>query len=125
MHDVTNKAVISPQLTKTGLFVVQNLKKRSTHHNVVPLVQFDGQISVRLDPLGIGRVHDCLRGGPDGDGLGQLSFSGSGDPGHFRREICDVVFFLLQGGLGHEDGEVAVLHAQLLDLTVEEGLFKN
>ena len=26
-HDDTDKAVISPQLTKTGLFVVQSLKK--------------------------------------------------------------------------------------------------
>lgn len=33
-----------------------------------------------------------------------------------------MAFFLLQGGLRHEHGEVAVLHAQFPDLPVKEGL---
>jgi hypothetical protein len=61
---------------------------------------------------------------PDGNRLGQLCFSGSCDPSDFRREVGDVVLLLLQGSLRHEDGEVAVLDAQLLDLAVEKRLKK-
>ena len=62
---------------------------------------------------------------PDSNRLSQLCFSGSCDPSDFRREVGDVVLLLLQGRLRHEDGEVAVLDAQLLDLAVEKRLKKN
>ncbi len=61
---------------------------------------------------------------PDGNRLGQLCFARSCDPSNFRREVSDVVLLLLQGRLRHEDGEVAVLDAQLLDLAVEKRLKK-
>lgn len=32
-----------------------------TDHNVAPLVEFDGEVSVRLDPFGVGRVHHCKK----------------------------------------------------------------
>ncbi len=62
---------------------------------------------------------------PDSNRLSQLCFSGSCDPSNFWREVSDVVLLLLQGRLRHEDGEVAVLDAQLLDLAVEKRLKKN
>lgn len=30
-----------------------------THHNVAPLVEFDGQVSVGLHPLCISGIHHC------------------------------------------------------------------
>ena len=57
-----------------------------THHNAAPLVELDGQISVRLHPLGVGWVHDGLAGGADGDGLRQLSLSWLGHPSHLHTQ---------------------------------------
>lgn len=37
-------------------------------------------------------------------------------------EVFNVGFFLLQSGLRHKHGEVAVLHTHFLDLRVKEGL---
>ena len=41
---------------------------------------------------------------------------------YLRREVTDMRLLPLEGGVGDEDGEVAVLHTQLLDLTVEKVL---
>lgn len=42
-----------------------------------------------------------------------------GDPSDLWGETLNVVLLLLQSRLGHEHWEVAVLHAELLDLVVE------
>lgn len=47
--------------------------KYETDHHVTPLVEFDGQVSVGLDPFGVGWVHHGLTGGSDSDRLSQLS----------------------------------------------------
>ena len=91
-----------------------------SYHDVVPLVELDWQVSVGLDPLGVGRVHDGLAGGTNRDGLGKLGLARPGHPGHLRREVGDVVLLLLQRRLRHEDGEVAVLNAELLNLAVKK-----
>ena len=41
---------------------------------------------------------------------------------YLRGKVGDVFFLALQGRLGHEAGEVAVLHAHLFDLCVDEFL---
>ena len=92
----------------------------TTHHHVVPLVQLDGKVSVGLDPLGVGRVHHCLAGWPHRYGLGQVRVPGLGHPGNLGGEVGDVVLLLLQGSVGHEDGEITILDSELLDLGVEE-----
>lgn len=33
------------------------VKVPDTDHNITPLVEFDWQVSVRLDPFSIGRIH--------------------------------------------------------------------
>ena len=43
-----------------------------TYHYVAPLVDTNGEVPVRLDPLSDGRVHDGFRCGPHGNGLSQL-----------------------------------------------------
>lgn len=70
-------------------------RRWATHHDVVPLVEFERQVVVGLDPLGVGRVHDRLAGRTDGDGLGQLRLAGARHPGHFRSKVGDVVLLLL------------------------------
>ena len=44
-----------------------------------------------------------------------------GDPGNLGREALDVVLFPLEDGLGHKHGEVGVVDAESLDVTVEPG----
>jgi hypothetical protein len=56
------------------------------HHNVVPLVELEGQVPVGLDPLGVGGVHHRLAGGADGDGFSQLAVPGPRHPRH----LCTV-----------------------------------
>ena len=102
-----------------------NCEGLHSYHDVVPLVELDGQVSVGLDPLGVGRVHDGLAGGTNCDGLRQFRFAGPGHPGHLRSEVGDVVLLFLQRRLRHEDGEVAVLHAKLFDLAIEKCLKKS
>lgn len=93
-----------------------------TYHHVAPLVEPDGQVSVRLHPLRIRRIHDCFTGRTNGNGFCQLCFARSCNPSNLWGKVGHVRLLRLQGALGHEHGEVAVLHAQLLDLGVEEVL---
>jgi len=51
--------------------------------DIGPLVDFKRQISVRLDPLGISRLHDGFRRGPDGDVFRQFRLALACDPGDF------------------------------------------
>lgn len=44
-------------------------------HNVGPLVDHHWQVSVRVNPLGKGRVHDRLRRGSDGNWLSQFTLA--------------------------------------------------
>lgn len=37
--------------------VQSRFPKEDTDHNITPLVEFDWQVSVRLDPFSIGRIH--------------------------------------------------------------------
>ncbi len=89
-------------------------------NNVVPLVELERQVAIRLNPAGVGRVHDCLTSGTNGDWLGEICLTGLGHPGDLGREVGDVVLFALQCGFGDEYREVAVVDANVLDLLVEE-----
>lgn len=109
-----------------GTVFKQNIDKfnfyLTTHHNVVPLVELDREISVRLDPFGVGRVHNRLTGWADGNGLGQLGVAGSCHPGHLRGKVGNMIFLFLKSCLRNEDWEVTILDAQFLYLSVEESL---
>lgn len=114
-------------------------------NNAAPLVQSQRKVSVRSDPLGIVRVHGCLRCGADGKGFMQVVASTSfvrvpldrdkatfirelkntmirclrlSHPRHLCRKALDVLFFLLEVLCRNEHGKVRVLDAQFLDLMV-------
>ncbi len=61
--------------------------------DVGPLVELEWKVSVALDPVGIGWIHDGLTGGSDGDGFSEVRFTRLGDPCNFRRESFDMVLF--------------------------------
>jgi hypothetical protein len=90
--------------------------------NVVPLVQLEGQVAVRLDLAGEVGVHGGLRGWAHGDGLLQIRLSTLGNPGNFGSEALDVLLLTLQVVCADEDGEVGVSDLQRLDLVVEPSL---
>ena len=87
-------------------------------NDVGPLVEEQGQVTVRPDPLGVGRVHDCLGGRPDRDGLRHLALSRLGNPSDLGSEARYVVLLLIKRLLSHKHGEVAVLHTDLLEKRV-------
>jgi hypothetical protein len=90
--------------------------------NVVPLVQLEGQVAVRLDLASEVGVHGGLRGWAHGDGLLQIRLSTLGNPGNFGSEALDVLLLTLQVVCADEDGEVGVSDLQRLDLVVEPSL---
>lgn len=97
-----------------------NEKELLTYDDIVPLIELERQVSVGLDPLGIGRVHNRLRRGADGNRFGQVAITRLGDPGHLGSKVGDVCLLLLQCLVRHEHGEVTVLDTQLLNLAVKE-----
>lgn len=52
--------------------------------------------------------------------LGPVSNKPSLEMIYLWGKVCDVGLLLLQSSLGHKHGEVAVLHAQLLNFPVKE-----
>mmetsp|Transcript_77439 Transcript_77439/g.185623 ORF Transcript_77439/g.185623 Transcript_77439/m.185623 type:complete len:295 (-) Transcript_77439:581-1465(-) len=90
--------------------------------HAAPLVQPDGQVPVRLDPVGVCRVHGGLAGWPDGHGLIDLLVAELGDHRELRGKVVQVVAFLLHVALRDEHWEVAVLYPQELDLAVKPPL---
>ncbi len=49
--------------------------------NIRPLIDFQGQVAVRLDPLREGGVHDSLTSGTEGNWLGHVGGTRFGHPG--------------------------------------------
>lgn len=80
----------------------------------VPLVQLEGQISVRTNPLGVVGVHHRLGRGTNRDRLLEVRLTSAGDPRDLGRETLDVVLLPLEHLGRHKHGEVGVLHAELL-----------
>lgn len=91
-------------------------------HNVGPLVQFYRKVSVTLDPVGVGRVHDRLACGSDSNGLSKVRLTRFGNPGDLRSKPFNVVLLYLQRLFGNKHGEVGVLDSVCLDELVEEDL---
>lgn len=90
--------------------------------DAAPLVQLDGEVSVRLDPVGVRRIHRRLARGTDRHGLLDLGVAELRDHGQLRGEVAEVVGLLLHVALGDEHGEVAILNPHLLNLGVEPPL---
>ncbi len=87
--------------------------------DVVPQVHEQRQVPVGLDPV-LDRVRDDrLRRRPDGERLLELLAARVGHPRDLRVEALDVLGFLLQQRLGHEQREVDVAVARALDVPVQ------
>lgn len=94
-------------------------------NDVGPLVELQGQVTMRLDPLSVCRVHNRLGSGTHCNGFGEISTAALSNPSDFRRETFNVILLLVQRFLGDEHGEVSILHIVLLDDIVEEFLFTS
>jgi hypothetical protein len=91
--------------------------------NVGPLVEFEGQISVTLDPVSVGRIHNSFAGRPDGNGLSKIAFSRFGHPSNFGSKTFDMVFFNLERTFGNEHGEVSIFDSVGFNESIEESLY--
>ena len=75
-----------------------------------------------MDPFGIGRVHNGLTSGTDGDWFRHLTLSTLCDPSNFRRKAFDVTFFFIQCSLCHKHREIAILNANFFYTHVNKAL---
>ena len=88
--------------------------------DIGPLVKEQRQVTMRPNPFSIGRVHDCLGSRPDSDRLRHLTLSRLGNPSDLGSEARYMVLLLIKRLLSHKHGEVAVLHAVLLEKCIGE-----
>jgi len=91
-------------------------------NDISPLVKEHRQVSMRVNPLSVGRVHDSLRSRSDGNRLSHFTLSTFGYPGNFRRESLNMLLFLVQGSLSYKHREVSVLHSKTLKSFVHKVL---
>lgn len=91
-------------------------------NNIVPLVQLQGKIAMRLDLACEVRVHGGFGGRTNGNGLLEIRLSSLCDPSDFGGEALNVLLLPLKIVLADEDGEVRVADLQGFDLAVEPGL---
>ena len=75
-----------------------------------------------MNPFGIGRVHNGLTSGTDGDWFRHLTLSTLCDPSNFRRKAFDVTFFFIQCSLCHKHREIAILNANFFYTHVNKAL---
>lgn len=90
--------------------------------DIGPLVQHQGQVPVRLDPVLEGRVHDGLGSRSDGDRFLELALATAGHPGHFGGETFHMVLLGVERAFGHEHREITVFDSDVLEAGVEEFL---
>ena len=94
------------------------LKLPSNH--IWPLIHFQWQISVGVDPFCEGRIHNGFTGWTDCNWFWQLTLSALGNPSDFRWEAFNMIFLFVQGCLCHKHWEVAILHANLFNSFVNK-----
>lgn len=90
--------------------------------DVCPLIKFDWQVSVTLNPLSIGWIHDSFRGWSDGNWFSQIRLSALGDPSDFRGKACDMFLFCFQCLLGHKDWEISIFDIFCLEQVIKKFL---
>lgn len=86
--------------------------------NVVPLVQLQGEVSVRLDLAGEMRVHGGFRCGANGDGLLKVRLSAFGHPSDLSGESLKMFLLSLQIVGTDEDREVGIADFEGLGMSV-------
>ena len=88
-------------------------------NDVVPDVHLERQVAVGLDPVLHAVGDDRLAGRADREPFIERLSAGVGDPGDLRIEALDVLGFLLQQRLRHEQREVDVVVPGRLDIGVQ------
>lgn len=91
-------------------------------HHVVPLVQLQRKVSVRLDLSRKVGVHGGLTRRANGDGFLEVGLSSLGDPRYFSGKTFHMLLLALQIVGANEDGEVGIADFQCFDLCVEPRL---
>jgi hypothetical protein len=91
-------------------------------HHVVPLVELQRKVSMRLDLAGKVRVHGRLAGRANGNGPLEIRFPALGHPRDLGGEALNVILLSLQVVGADEDGEVGVADFERLDLGIEPRL---
>ena len=91
-------------------------------HDVAPLVQQQGQVTVATDPLAKGRPDDRLGGRPNDEGFLKGFATTVGNDRQLGREPLDVFRLLHDETHRDEEGEVGVLDAMALEARVEVAL---
>ena len=78
--------------------------------NVWPLVYFQRQITVRMNPFWKWWIHDCLRCRSDCNWLIQIWISGFCHPSYFWRKTFQMIFFFFQFFLWYEHWEICIFN---------------
>jgi len=90
--------------------------------DIVPLVELERQITVRLDLAGKVGVHGRLRGRAHSNRLLQIRLAPFGHPCNLSGKSFNVFLLTLQIVCANEDGEVCVADFERLDLRIKPGL---
>ena len=89
-------------------------------HNVRPLIQLNGKISVTLNPFSIGRVHNGLTGWSDRNMLCKITLSWFCNPGNFRSKTFNMIFFDFKWFFRDKHWEVCILNSICFNKFIEE-----
>ena len=92
-------------------------------HNVCPLVYKHGQISVRLNPLGIHTAEDGFGRGADSQRFGKLFTACVGNDGDFGSEAFYMFGFLSEKAHRNEQGKISVSVTRGFETAVKFGLY--
>ena len=79
-------------------------------HDVAPLIDFEGQIAVRLYPFGVHGTDNRLGSRSYSERLRELFSPGDGNDGDFGRKALHVLGFLCKEAHGDEEREISVFH---------------
>lgn len=87
--------------------------------NITPLIQFEWQVTMTLDPIRKGWVHDGFRCWTNCNGFREFAISTLGHPSYFWGKSFHVIFLLLQPILRNKEWKVTILYTKLSNLKTE------
>ena len=145
-HEVLGKTTVYAQHAKGFLFSVLigcvrsvtflpkelgRAKEQARAHlpsnDVTPLIEEQGKIAVRLDPVLVRIPDDCFGCRPDDQRFFEFLTAGVRHDGYLRREPLNVFGFLLEKAFGNQHWEIGILMPRLLEHPIESllHLFPN
>ena len=91
-------------------------------NNVSPLIEFERQVTMTLNPVCVGRIHDCFTCWSNSDGFAEITASRFGHPGYFWCETFYMIFFNLQWFLWDKHREIGVFYTVSLNKLIKKDL---